>query len=335
MDGKTTNNSPSPKRENINGDFNSSDMVDESINHVPLYRKKRVIIPFIILLIAVAVGMWYWYTNLRSYVSTDDSFVDADSMAISSKVLGRIKTLNADEGDQVTKGQIIVQLDETELQAQLAQARANLALAQESVPVSRINVERASDDFQRAHMQFKSGAITKEQFVHSEKALESAKAEYKIAQSRVEASRAQMTVINTQLQNTTITSPIDGYVAKRWVMSGEVVQPGQPILSVYDLQHVWVTAYLEETKLEPIRIDDRVQIRIDTYPKLNVQGKLFYIGGYTASEFSLIPPNNASGNFTKVTQRVPIKIALNLSPEDRKHYPLRPGMSVEIKIKIK
>ena len=132
---------------------------------------------------------------------------------------------------------------------------------------------------------------------------------------------------------------MDGVVAKRWVLSGDVVSPGQPIFTIYDLKNIWVTADLEETKLAPIHIGDTVSISVDSYPDQKFSGQVFQIGSNTASQFSLIPPSNASGNFTKVTQRVPIKISIkpvvtNDQPDPDKSIKLLPGMSVEIKIKV-
>lgn len=309
---------------------------DEEIGQVPLYRKKRVIIPSLVFILVVAVGVWYWYTNLRHFVSTDDAYIDADRVSISPKILGRLARLTVDEGDMVAKGQLLVQLDDSDLRAQAEQARAGLALAQNSLPLSRVNLEKAEDDFRRAEVQFRGAVITAEQYTHTEKALQAAKAEYSIALSRIDMAKAQLAVAETQLQNTILDAPFDGIVAKRWVIEGDVVQPGQPILTIYDLKRLWVTAFLEETKLGKVKLQDSVEIRIDTYPGTAFSGRVFLIQDYTASQFSLIPPNNAAGNFTKITQRVPLKISLdNLTPQGKKKYPLRPGMSVEIKIRIR
>ncbi|MGB9765499.1 MAG: HlyD family secretion protein [Candidatus Saccharicenans sp.] len=317
--------------ENSEGSFQEE---IEDVDQVPIFKKKRVIIPFLLLIIAVIAGTWYWYKNLRLYVSTDDAYVDADRISISSKVLGRITQLKVDEGSQVKAGELLVVLDDTELKAQLDQAKANLALALDSLPLYRVNVEKATDDFNRAEFQFKHNTITKEQFDHASKALDAAKAEYAIALSRIKVAKAQVALIEAQLLNLTIYSPLDGVVAKRWVLPGEVVKPGQPIFSIYRQDNLWVTANLEETKVSRIQIGSPVEIQVDAYPRHPFHGRVFLIGDYTAAQFSLIPPNNASGNFTKVTQRVPIKISLDdLTPENKQKFPLSPGLSVEIRIR--
>lgn len=309
---------------------------DEDIGQVPLYRKKRVLIPFFILVLALAFGAWYWYKNLRNFVFTDDAYVDADRVSISPKVLGRIVRLTVDEGSTVKQGDLLVGLDDTDLQSQVEQAKANLDFAQNSLPLAKVNLDRATDDFGRADLQFKGAVITKEQYVHAREALEAAKAEYGIAVSRIAVAKAQQGVVETQLQNMTLFAPFDGIVAKRWLMAGDVAQPGQPILTIYETRLIWVTANLEETKLARVRLQEPVEINVDTYPGHPFAGKVGLIGDYTAAQFSLIPPNNASGNFTKVTQRVPLKIFLDdRTPKNQAAYPLRPGMSAEIKIRLR
>ena len=309
---------------------------DEDINHVPLYRKKRVLIPFIVFIIAVAFGAWYWYKNLRNFVSTDDAYVDADRVSVSTKVLGRIVQIGAEEGSAVKKGDVLARLDDTDLRAQMEQAKANLDLAQASLPLAKVNLDRATEDYGRADVQIKSAVITQEQYSHAQKALDAARAEYAIGQSRVGLAKAQMGVVEAQLQNMTLAAPFDGVVAKRWLLEGDIVQPGQPIFTIYDVRRVWIAANLEETNLGKVKPQNNVEVHVDTYPGRVFRAKIGLIGDYTAAQFSLIPPNNASGNFTKITQRVPLRIYLDaLTPEVRKNFPLRPGMSAEVKVRVR
>jgi membrane fusion protein (multidrug efflux system) len=310
--------------------------VDEDIEDVALFRKKRVIIPLLAFLTISVIAGIYWYLGLQDFVTTDDAYVSANSVAVSTKVLGRIVSLGTDEGDTVRTGDVLVRLDDNNLRAQEASAKASLELAQNSIPLSQVEVNRAQDDFNRASTQYKGGIVTKEQYDHAQKTLEAARAQLSIALSRVSASRAQLGVIEADLQNAVIKSPMDGVVAKRWVLSGDVVQAGQPVFTLYDLKNIWITANLEETKLGHLRIGDPVEIDVDAYPGVKFNGKVFQIGSFTASEFSLIPPNNASGNFTKVTQRVPVKISIMDSATTPASDPLlRPGMSVEVSVKVK
>ncbi len=326
------------KEHNRNNQVNQGESGDEKINNVPFYKRKRILIPFFIIILAAA-GAVYWYLGQLGYVSTDDAFIDGNKLSVSSKILGRITELNVDEGDSVKKGQLLVQLDSTDLEAQENQAKALLSLDKESITLAKVNLEKAQDDFNRAQTQYKDNVIPKEQFDHMQKALEAAKASYNIALTKVGTAEAQLKVIKTQIQNTRIFSPMDGVVAKRWVLTGDVVSPGQPIFTIYNLENIWVTADLEETKLGPVHLGDTVNISVDAYPDQEFRGQVFQIGSNTASQFSLIPPSNAAGNFTKVTQRVPIKISIqpvaaNNQKDPDKSINLLPGMSVEIKVKV-
>lgn len=318
---------------------NVNDNADKKVDNVPLYRKKSVLIPFFIILIAV-IGAAYWYIKQLEYVSTDDAFIDGNKLEISAKILGRITKLTVDEGDSVKQGQLLVKLGSAGLKAREEQAQAVLALSKESLTLAKVNSARADEDFNRAVKQYKDKIIAKEQFDHIQKALEAARAIYNIDKAKIGTALAQLNVISTELTNTKIYSPMDGVVAKRWVLKGDVVAPGEPIFTIYDLKNIWVTVDLVETKLSLIHIGDRAGISVDAYPQQNFEGNIFQIGSNTASEFSLIPPSNAAGNFTKITQRVPIKISIKLvQMKNQKDPPtsikLLPGMSVEIKIKVK
>ncbi len=311
---------------------------DQSIDEIPLFKKKRVLIPLIILIIAAA-GLVYWYIGTLGFASTDDAFIDANRMSISSKILDRVVNLTVDEGDTVSQGQLLVKLDTSDILAQINQAKASLELARESISLAKVNLAKAQQDFERSEKQFKDKIIPKEQFDHAEKALEAAKAEYDISQSKSGTTLAQLNVLKTQYEHTSIYSPMNGVIAKRWVLKGDVVQPGQPIFTVYDLKNIWVTADFEETKLGQIHVGDKVDISVDSYPDQHFEGKVYQIGANTAAQFSLIPPSNASGNFTKVTQRVPIKISIypinTAGQPDPQTLNLLPGMSVEVKVKVK
>ncbi len=308
---------------------------DESdIDALPLYRKKRVLIPFAFLLLLAAAGSWYYYTQIKGFDSTDDAYIDGNRVSVSSKMIGRIVFLAADEGDSVKQGEVLVRLDDADLRAQESQAEAGLEDARQAEVLAQVSVDRAEDDFKRAETQFKTKVIPQEQYEHARSALAVARSQQKIAVTRIATAEAQINVVRTSLTNMTITAPMDGMVAKRYALPGDVVQPGQPILSVYDLGSVWVTANFEETKISSLKIGDPVEISVDAYPDLTLDGKVTMFGASTASQYSLIPPNNASGNFTKVTQRIPVKILIDRNPDPKSDpHPLLPGMSVEVRVK--
>ncbi len=318
-----------------NGDNGSDD--EEAIEAVPLYRNFKIVIPLFIVVLGIAFATWQYYINARDFITTDDAYIDGNRVSISSKILGRIDRLQADEGDTVKQGEMLVKLDDSDLRAQEEQAKAALALSGENITLAEVSLDRAKTDFERASAQFKENIIPKEQYDHSKSEYESAKARSSIASAQAVAAKAQLGIIETQLKNTIISSPMNGVVSKRWALVGDVVQAGQPIFAVYDLKDIWVTANLEETDLSSLRSAEKVEITVDSYPDVKFSGKVFQMGSNTASEFSLIPPNNASGNFTKITQRVPVKISIEriAGADAQRRVDLLPGMSVEVKVKVR
>jgi membrane fusion protein (multidrug efflux system) len=310
---------------------------EELIDSVPLYKNFKLVIPLFVVILGMVILAYYWYIGSREYVSTDDAYVDANRVAISAKILGRIDSLSANEGDVVQYGQTLVRLDDSDLQSQHAQTRTAMALAQENIVLADVSLEKAQTDYRRAMAQIKDNIITKEQFDHAQSEFESAKARVGIAHAQANSAKAQLNVIETQLKNMVIVAPMSGVISKRWVLAGDVVSPGQPIFTVYDLKNLWVTANVEETSLSALRVGDNVEVSVDAYPDMKFSGKVFQIGSNTASQFSLIPPNNASGNFTKITQRVPVKISIQptIGPATKESFQLLPGMSVEVKVKLK
>jgi membrane fusion protein, multidrug efflux system len=309
---------------------------DEPIESVPMYKNAKVVIPLFLVIMGIAVFCWQYYIKLSDFVSTDDAYIDGNRVSVSPKILGRINQLNADEGDSVRQGDVLVRLDDSDLRAQETQAKASVAFAKENIEVAKVGLDKAETDFKRSAAQFHENIIPKEQYDHAQNELESSKARLNLAYAQATTSQAQLGVIQTQLRNTVIEAPMSGVVAKRWVMAGDVVQPGQAIVTLYDVTDIWVTAQLEETNLSVLRIGDKAEITIDAYPQLRFTGKVLRLGSNTASQFSLIPPNNASGNFTKITQRVPIKFSIEqTNVSDTTRVILLPGMSVEVKVRVK
>jgi membrane fusion protein (multidrug efflux system) len=288
-------------------------------------RKGPVLFGSVILILLVGVGLVLgigWVVDTINYVSTDDAAIDGDHVNVSAKTLGRIARLLAAEGDKVSRGQTLVLLEEADLRAQEASASASLTYARRNVELSKINLDRARSDADRARTLLGSGAATKEQNDHAVSALDAANAQYAIALAQVDTAAAQLGVIENQLMNTKIDSPISGVVAKKSMMEGDVVQPGQTIYAINDLDRVWVTANFEETKIGRIAVGARVEVAVDAYKGRTFQGTVSLIGA------GIIDPAFSIGDFTKTTQRVPVRIAV-----DKAGTPLLPGMSVEVKVK--
>lgn len=295
----------------------------------PLIRRRRFLIPLSFFVLCGALTVGYWALYLRGVATTDDATVSGDAVSISSKIPGRITLLTADEGDSVQQGRILARLDDSDLRAQEAQGEAAIELARQSVALAQVSVQKAQEDFDRSATQFKGEIIPQEQYDHARRALDLAQAQAKVAQAQVAASESQLQVVRTQLRNTEIATPSTGVIARKWVVPGEIVQPGQPIFTLYDLDSLWIAANFEETKLASIHVGDPTEIKVDAYRGYKLTGTVSLIGAAAASQFSLFPPNNASGNFTKVTQRVPVKIRID-DPTVR----LIPGMSVEVRIRV-
>lgn len=325
-------------------------------------KKLRVYIPLTIVILAVLTGTWYWYKDYSAYITTDDAKVDADNVSVGSKIIGRISAIYAKEGDLVTQGTLLTELDSSDYIAQRnqslalrSQALANLTQSEvkyssdeKSLRVLEISLERANEDLARAKSQVEGGVITTEQFDHIKKAsetaaaqLEASKAQLLVSKSMIASAKAaletantQVKVLDTQLKNTRLFAPSDGIIAKRWLLPGDVVQPGQSVFTLTVNNNLWVVAFLEETNIAAIKPGQNVRFSIDAFPKVRFSGKVFLIGSSTASVFSLIPANNASGNFTKVTQRIPVRISIDSvdNNADLSSFNILSGMSVVVKI---
>jgi membrane fusion protein, multidrug efflux system len=322
----------------------------------------RVYIPLTIVIIIVLAGAFYWYRDYSMYISSDDAHVDADNVSVGSKIMGRISSLYADEGDIVKQGTLLADIDSTDFVAQrnqtLAlklQAQANLTQSQvkyssdeKSIKVLEINLDRASEDMNRAKSQSEGGVITTEQFDHIKKAYETASAQLEAAKAQllvsksmistasasVETANAQIKVLDAQLKNTRLYAPADGIVAKRWLLPGDVVQPSQSVFTITLSKKLWIVTFLEETKISDIYSGQKVRFTIDAFPDVKFEGKIFLVGSSTASVFSLIPANNASGNFTKVTQRIPVRISIEKTDNGKElsSFNILSGMSAVVKI---
>jgi len=316
-------------------------------------------IPLVVIILAVVIGGWIWYADYSKYIKTDDAYVDSDKVSVSSKVAGRIAKLYAEEGDTIAAGKLLIDLDSSEMVAQRnqaistlnqmkankEQANAKYAFDAKSIKIQEINYERAKEDFERGKKQFEGKVISKETFDHLSKACETAKAQLETAKAQLDVSKTQINTgeasilnaqsqiktLNTSLQNTHIYAPMKGVVAKRWLLAGDVVSPGQAVFTLSDKLNHWVSVFIEETNLNDIKIGQPAIFTVDAFPNSKFEGKVYWIGSNTASQFSLIPPSNASGNFTKITQRVPLKISIDKTT-GKDSVVLLSGMSAVVKI---
>ncbi|ADQ78426.1 secretion protein HlyD family protein [Paludibacter propionicigenes WB4] len=322
----------------------------------------KIYIPLGAVILLVVIGSIYWYIDYASYIKTDDAVVASDNVSVSPKIMGRISKQYVEEGDSVKEGQLLAEIDSVDLLAQKqqvlaskvqteankVQTEAKYQFDQKNIKVLEIALEKAKEDFARSKAQYSGGVTTKEQYEHSLKTQETAQAQLdaakaqllvsktqiKSAETAIASAQAQIGVISTQLSNTRLYAPVSGVVAKRWLLAGDIAQPSQSIYTINNNSKFWILVYLEETKMETLHVGQKAKFTLDTYPDVVFTGKVFTVGSTTASQFSLIPPNNASGNFTKVTQRVAIKISID-GTEGQKQlssFKLLTGMSAVVKI---
>lgn len=324
---------------------------------------------FIILLIVLLVlgGAWFFYyeTYAKYSEETDDAYVNGDLVVISPQISGTVSQVTPDEGDYVKKGQVLVTLDSNDTQIALQEAEAKLANsvrevrslyatadnAKARVETSKVEYNQAVNDYQRRKNLSKSGAISREDLNHYQDLVETTKSQYLAAQEALKMTVALVdnTAIETHpaiksaianlrqryLNNsrTEIVAPISGYIAKRTVQLGSQVQPGTQLMVVVPLHKVWVDANFKESQMKDMRIGQPVLLTSDLYgDEVEYKGEIESLGIGTGSAFSLLPAQNASGNWIKIVQRLPVKI--RLTDDNQEKYPLRIGLSMLAKVDI-
>jgi membrane fusion protein (multidrug efflux system) len=301
--------------------------VEKAVGLKPENRRKPVAVGAVVLLLLLGAGiggLYFWYWTGR-YAYTDDASVEGVHVSVSSRIMGRISLLTVDEGSPVHQGQLLVQLDDTDLRAREAELEASLSHSRISQDLARISLEKARNDFQRARALFGSGNLSAEQYDHAAKALETAEAQYAMARALIEKARAQLGVIEAELLAARITAPISGVVARRSYSQGEVVQPGQAILLINDLDSLWVVANYEETKIRHIRPGAPARIRVDAYPDTRFDGSVAQVAP------AIVPPPFSIGESTKTTHKIPVRVSFDGIPAGAS---LVPGMSVEVTVTL-
>jgi len=335
------------------------------------------------LLVLIAIGVYgYWYIYMRGIVYSDDARFGGHLVDLSPEIGGILIDLSVKEGDHVTKGQKLFQIDTAFPQSALTETLAKLETDKGKLEVSKARYERALNGFrveeimaaeatldrlkaeeQLAELEYKrisdlglKGAASQDQIDRSKSSLESArharenashnlsllqegtrkedinaaKADLETAKGQVAESQAAVEKAQLTLERTSAYAPFEGWIVRRWIDPGAILNAGRPVLTIFDPSTLRVEANIEEKNLNSIAIGNEVDINIDAFPKLRLKGHVTEILRATNSEFSLIPAEGSSGTFIKVTQRVPIRIAVN-APDD---IPLGPGLSVEIRIHI-
>lgn len=330
-------------------------------------KRKRNFAILLIILILIAAGCLAWYLlYARYYETTDDAYVNANLVTLTPQIAGTVTQVAVDEGDYVTKGQPLVLLDPSDTQIALQQAEANLASTvrqvrglystadnyRAQVAAKQVTLQTAQSDYARRQKIFAAGAVSAEDLAHYRDAVATAQSDLAAAKQALTTNLAMVddTVIDSHpeiksavatlrqrfLDNarSTIVAPVSGYVAKRAVQLGMRVDSGTTLMSIVPLDQVWVDANFKESQLNTMRLGQKVVLSADLYgDKVEYQGTIESLGIGTGSAFSLLPAQNASGNWIKIVQRLPVRITLD--PHDMEKHPLRVGLSMFVRVDIR
>ena len=326
-----------------------------------------------IVVVALIIGGVLYWLHARHFESTDDAFIDGHLSQMASQVSGRVLRLAVDDNQLVKKGQVLIEIDardydvkldqaraqKANAQAQLEQARANVGVQQAQIDQALANVRVGESDLAQAQSDLARyravdpKAITRQQLdtqssqtrssaakldanrqaVAAARAqLESAKAQVQAAEASVAQQDTEIANAELQLSYTKVTAPDDGRVTKRTVEVGQYISPGQSLLAIVP-NNLWVTANFKETQLTYMQEGQPVDITVDTFPDVIFHGRVDSFQKGTGSVFSSLPAENATGNYVKVVQRIPVKITFTGDERDR--YRLAPGQSVTPRVTVR
>jgi len=329
-------------------------------------RRIRLMIALVLVfgLAGAAYGV-YWYEVARYSVATDDAYVHGNRVPLSAQVQGTVTSINAEETDFVSQGEPLVELDASDYRVALDRAKAKLAQTvrdvrqlyeqaseQRSVIQQRkASLTQARRDYQRAKRLADRNVTSRESYQQVETRWQEARANLKTAQRKLSGIRTQITGTDPEhhprvrlaasavrkawldVQRTRILAPVSGFVAKRGAQVGETASPGKPLLSIVPLDQLWVQANFKETDLQNVRIGQPVTVTADFYGHgVTYHGRVVGLSAGTGSAFELLPPQNATGNWIKVVQRVPVRISLD--PAELEKHPLRLGLSLHVSIDV-
>jgi membrane fusion protein (multidrug efflux system) len=330
--------------------------------------KKRKAVLAAITLLFIAAGAAYaaYYQIVLSKVQqTDNAYVGGNLVNLSSQVTGNVSEIRADETQMVQAGAPVIQLDPADADIALAQADARLGAAvrqqrqryadvaqyDATVALRKLELKNAEDDLARRLPLAADHTVAGEEVEHARQAVNNARAAIAVAVRQEEAAQAGVAGVSVALnpsvqaaksdyvqawltaRRNTILAPVSGYVAKRSVQIGARATPGTSLMSIVPLDQLWVDANFKESELRNIRVGQPAKIEADMYgSKVEFHGKVVGLSAGTGSAFSLLPAQNASGNWIKVVQRLPVRIALD--PKELKEHPLRIGLSTTVSVDI-
>ncbi|WP_283188489.1 efflux RND transporter periplasmic adaptor subunit [Pseudomonas sp. PMCC200344] len=331
-------------------------------------RKRKVLLVVLAIVVILAgVGVWGYHEFYgRWNESTDDAYVNGNVVEITPLVTGTVVSIGADDGDLVHEGQVLINFDPNDAEVGLQSAQANLARTvrqvrglysnvdgmKAQVNAQQAEVQKAQDNFNRRKNLAAGGAISQEELSHArddltsaQNALANAKQQLKTTSALVDdtvvsshpdvmSAAAQLRQAYLNNSRSTLIAPVTGYVAKRSVQLGQRVQPGTALMAVIPLDQLWIDANFKETQLRDMRIGQPVDIEADLYGSdVKFSGTIDSLGAGTGSAFALLPAQNATGNWIKIVQRVPVRIHINA--EELAKHPLRVGLSTQVDVNLR
>jgi membrane fusion protein (multidrug efflux system) len=300
-------------------------------------RRKRIILfSLLALTVAVAGGGYYTYwTRVGSrYISTDDAYTAAEVAVVTAQIDGPVAAVNVVDSQQVKRGDVLIVIDDTDARLAQRQAEADLARARAQVASATSDLERSGIDLQRRQALVASGSVSGDELTKVINGASNARASLNAARAAVALAQARLDKAKVDLGRTVIRSPIDGVVARREVQLGQRVQPSTPLLDVVPVSEMYVNANFKEVQLKKVRPGQSVELESDLYGhKIAFHGVIEGFNGGTGAAFALIPAQNATGNWIKVVQRLPVRIRLN--PDELTAHPLRVGLSMNAKVDLR
>jgi len=299
-------------------------------------RHRIILFALLALTVAIAGGGYYTYWEFigSRYVSTDDAYTAADVAVVNAEIDGPVASVNVVDSQPVKRGDVLIVIDDTDTKLALRQAEADLARAKAQVSSASADVERSSIDLQRRQALVTSGSVSGDELTHVVNEASNARASLNASRAAVAQAQARVDKANVDVSRTVIRSPIDGVIARREVQLGQRVQPSTPLLDVVPVSEMYVNANFKEVQLKKVRPGQSVELVSDLYGhKVAFHGVIEGFNGGTGAAFALIPAQNATGNWIKVVQRLPVRIRLNAN--ELVAHPLRVGLSMDATVDLR
>jgi len=335
---------------------------DTAQNASPKSGGNKKIKGLVVLLTVIVVGGWFglkMFITSKTHIETDNAFIEARTVPVSARVSGTVARVLVNDNQFVKRGDLLLEIDASDYKLAMAQAAAGVGMAENesggeqmkaegaraALQSAKARFDQAVVDLNRAEKLYRRDVLPKEQLDRvttakrvGEAQLKEAEEAYKRFQAeaglalktgnkaRIMQRKAQLDEAKLQLSYTKVYAPRDGYITRKSIETGVNIQPGQPLMALVPLQDAWITANYKERQITWLKPGQKVEFTVDAYPGKTFSGTVDSIMAGTGAAFSLLPPENATGNYVKVVQRVPVKITINKNSDPERL--LRVGMSV-------